>query len=177
MSEADVTSASIRIAHSLSRFLPEGATIAAYAGINGEPDPAPLLAGLRQDLVLAWPVTASDRSMAMIVPDGPLQAGPFGIPEPVDGETLQPDDIHAILVPGLLFAPNGDRLGQGAGYYDRFLARMSKRAALVGIGYTWQVIDRLPIEPHDIPMTHLALDDGDVTPATRRTEDHGVPDD
>ncbi len=68
---------------------------------------------------------------------------------------MVPDaDIAVVLVPGLAFDRLGTRLGHGAGYYDRLLARMPPGIPLVGVtgGY---VVAELPAEPHDIVMTHL----------------------
>lgn len=156
-----VAEASARLARCLGARIPHGASVAAYAGCRGEPDPAPELASLRPDLTFAWPVAhPKSRAMTLRVPDGPLALSRYGIPEPRDGHILPPDAVDLVLVPGLLFTPFGDRLGFGGGYYDRFLGALAKEVTRIGIGYTWQVIDRLPIEKHDIRLTHLALDDG-----------------
>jgi len=67
-----------------------------------------------------------------------------------------------ILIPGLAFDKNGDRLGKGAGYYDRFLteflARYKDRRAeitLAGACHGFQIVERVPTESHDIPVDCL----------------------
>jgi 5-formyltetrahydrofolate cyclo-ligase len=62
--------------------------------------------------------------------------------------------IDAVVVPGLAFDRLGNRLGHGAGYYDRLLARVRPGIPLVGVtgGY---VVAELPTEDHDVAMTHL----------------------
>ena len=63
-------------------------------------------------------------------------------------------DVGAVLVPGLGFDRVGTRLGRGGGYYDRFLARLDP--SVLRIGVTGGIIvDRLPVEEHDVAMTHL----------------------
>ncbi|MEL6981503.1 MAG: 5-formyltetrahydrofolate cyclo-ligase, partial [Actinomycetota bacterium] len=55
----------------------------------------------------------------------------------------------------------GVRLGRGAGYYDRFLARLGP--SVLRIGVTVGLVDgRLPADDHDVAMTHLATPDGVV---------------
>ena len=82
-----------------------------------------------------------------------LSTGAFGIeePQPQPGEMpIDPKDIEMIVVPGVAFDEAGHRLGRGRGYYDRLLS--STRALKVGIGYDFQLIDQVPVEPHDISL-------------------------
>jgi 5-formyltetrahydrofolate cyclo-ligase len=84
-----------------------------------------------------------------------LRAGRFGILEPDGPPFVGPIDL--IIVPGLAFGRDGSRLGYGGGYYDRFLARPEQENALrCGAGYPFQLVDCLPTEPHDVPLTHVA---------------------
>ena len=78
-----------------------------------------------------------------------LQQPPRGAPE-VAAEAID-GTIEAVLVLGLAFDRHGIRLGYGSGYFDRFLARRPFPA--VGLGFEMQLLDELPREPHDIPMT------------------------
>ena len=59
-----------------------------------------------------------------------------------------PEEICVILVPGLAFTPVGGRLGRGAGFYDRFLARYPQ-ALRIGVGFHDQVSETLPADPWD----------------------------
>jgi len=64
-----------------------------------------------------------------------------------------PWDVDAFILPGLAFDRQGGRLGYGAGYYDRILAKASRTALKIAVCYDWQMLDTpLPQEPHDIPM-------------------------
>ena len=84
-----------------------------------------------------------------------LVKGPHGILEPPAGSVVRPEDIRAWLVPGLAFTKDGGRLGYGGGWYDRLLVKAPKRAVKIGIAYTFQLVDELPTEPHDIRLTSI----------------------
>lgn len=72
-----------------------------------------------------------------------------------------PQRIDVVVVPGLAFTAGGHRLGQGGGWYDRFLARTPDRVLIVGVGFAEQVLDRLPVEAHDVPL-HVVVTDAAV---------------
>lgn len=103
-------------------------------------------------------------------PDGPLTLHPaigameqhrYGFPQPTaDAFELQPRHISLALVPGVAFDWHGTRLGHGVGYFDELLARLPDECPRVGVAPKELVVDRLPVEPHDVPMTHLATQDG-----------------
>jgi 5-formyltetrahydrofolate cyclo-ligase len=78
-----------------------------------------------------------------------LEEGYMGILEPPENELVAPKDLDMIFVPGLAFDRNGERLGRGAGYYDRLLAEPDIRAVLCGVCYDVQVMDCVPHEPRD----------------------------
>lgn len=77
----------------------------------------------------------------------------WGIPEPPVTKTnvATPGDIDLLIVPGLAFDANGHRLGQGKGYYDRFIAKMrdcddnnENKPLLVGVCLEEQFLDKAP---------------------------------
>ena len=91
-----------------------------------------------------------------------LRRGPMGIREPVDADIVEPKKVDAWIIPGLAFTRGGKRLGYGGGWYDRFLASAPKGAVKIGVAYSFQIVDDLPSEPHDIPLTEVvdgSLDD------------------
>jgi len=108
-------------------------------------------------------------------PDGPLTLHPaigameqhrYGFPQPIaDAFELQPRHISLALVPGVAFDRRGTRLGHGVGYYDELLARLPDDCPRIGVAPDELIFDRLPAEPHDVPMTHLATPDGVVAVA------------
>lgn len=79
--------------------------------------------------------------------------GVYGIPEPrLDLLTVRPKDIEMILIPGVVFGERGERLGRGAGFYDRFLSDIPGTLR-VGVAFDFQVIsDEIPQEPWDARM-------------------------
>lgn len=79
----------------------------------------------------------------------PLRPGPFGIREPANAEA-DPSVLDLIVVPALLLSRNGDRLGYGGGYYDRFLPKT--RAVTVGVLPEIGILDALPRDPWDVPL-------------------------
>lgn len=80
----------------------------------------------------------------------------FGVMQPISSVELLPDAARqtAILVPGIAFAPNGQRIGHGNGYYDRMLVQYLT-AYKIGIAFVGQHYHRLPVEPHDVPMDRV----------------------
>ena len=85
-------------------------------------------------------------------------AGAFGIQEPIgEAEDLSPD---IVVLPMLAADRQLYRLGYGGGYYDRYLARRPQ-ALRIGICYSFQLADRLPAEPHDLPL-HILVTDGEI---------------
>jgi 5-formyltetrahydrofolate cyclo-ligase len=89
----------------------------------------------------------------------------YGIWTPV-GPPFAPNRVRFALIPGLAFTRDGQRLGRGKGYYDRFLTKLAPDCFKCGIGYDFQLVDDLPTEPHDVPL------DAVVTPSGvyRRTD-------
>ncbi len=90
-----------------------------------------------------------------------LTRGAYGIPEPVSALRENPEfrvdaaELDLVVVPGVAFDVHGGRLGHGQGYYDRLLAGVRRRTVLVGIAFDCQVVDRVPVEDHDVRMDVL----------------------
>lgn len=79
-----------------------------------------------------------------------LSTGSYGILEPSGHRAADWEEIDLALVPGLAFDLKGHRLGFGKGYYDRALPRLKKSALTIGLGYSFQVVDQVPSQPHDV---------------------------
>lgn len=77
----------------------------------------------------------------------------FGISEPKGEKFNKPEDIDLILVPGIAFDSNNNRLGRGKAYYDKLLKKT--RAYKVGICFDFQLIESVPVDEHDVKMDLL----------------------
>ena len=138
-------------------LIPAGATIGLYAA---GPDEAPTLgyakwfieAGHR--LALPWFATRDApmmfREWALPYADDSLATGPYRIAQPpADAPEWVPE---VVFVPLIGFSGDGGRLGQGGGHYDRWLAA-HPRAIAIGLAWDCQLVEQLPQESHDRPLT------------------------
>ncbi len=83
-----------------------------------------------------------------------------GVAVAVPEDDVDPGWPDVVIVPGLAFTPGGQRLGQGGGWYDRFLAEVRDTCVTVGVCFHEQLVDVLPVEPHDVAMHHVVTDRG-----------------
>jgi 5-formyltetrahydrofolate cyclo-ligase len=130
--------------------LGSGLAVLAFCGAGGEPDTGPLIKALHvAGHTVHLPRVEGEVMVAVRVePSEALQPGAFGIPSP-SGPAVDPGTIHLVFVPGLAFTADGRRLGQGGGFYDRFLPLLRDDCVTIGVGFTEQLVEALPIEPHD----------------------------
>lgn len=85
--------------------------------------------------------------------------GLYGIPEPPRRlrHKGKLSELDLVIVPGLGFDKRGYRIGRGAGYFDRLLAK-SKKAFKIGLAYREQIVGKVPVLPHDIRMHRVLTD-------------------
>jgi 5-formyltetrahydrofolate cyclo-ligase len=134
-------------------------TVLTFLAMPGEVD----LGDLRSDPELTLAVTRTPRTGPLTIHalEEPLERHPFGYLQPrPDADLVAPDGIEAVLVPGLLFARDGGRLGHGKGYYDKLLSSFHPRPYLIGATVDRRVVDRLPMTHHDVWMDALATETG-----------------
>ena len=92
-----------------------------------------------------------------------LQAGTWGIREPRPDRCtrVEPAIIDFVLVPGLAFDRRGGRLGYGGGFYDKLLADgLSPCAWLVAGAFECQMVEKVPVDEHDMPMDVVVTENG-----------------
>ena len=139
--------------------LAPGLVVASYMPIGSEADPAALVqAALACDCRLALPhvVDRATPLRFLTVADAALlEAGPFGLRQP----SSTADDVEPaiILTPLLAFDRRGNRLGQGAGHYDRAFAA-HPRAWRVGVAWAVQEVEALVADPWDVPLHAVATE-------------------
>ena len=128
-------------------------TISGFRAFREEIDPEPLLIRLHgEGHALALPVI-EDKGLPLIFrawqPGDPLNAGPWGIEQPLEQAKVTAPDI--VLVPLLAFDQQGYRIGYGGGFYDRSLAKLrsSKQIISIGLAFDEQLIDAVPHLDYD----------------------------
>ncbi|KGK91974.1 5-formyltetrahydrofolate cyclo-ligase [Desulfosporosinus sp. HMP52] len=88
-----------------------------------------------------------------------LEPGAWGIREPkLTNEEVNPLEIDLVVVPGAGFDLQGNRLGYGGGFYDRFFPRLKSLTPRVALGFECQIIDQVPVDKHDAKMTKLVTE-------------------
>ncbi len=140
-------------ARALPIDMPSGCVVSGYSPMRSELNPVPLMRKLASEgAMLALPcVLGRGRPLAMrtwTFGDS-LAPGVWGIPEPLpDAGELDPD---IVLVPLAAFDRRGDRIGYGAGYYDRTLRALRAKKAItaVGLAFAAQEITRVPATERD----------------------------
>lgn len=86
-----------------------------------------------------------------------LTLGPYGILQPQDRDIdeVPAEKIDLVVVPALAFDKQGNRLGRGGGYYDKFLAGLPTAIPRIGLAFDFQVLKNLPVLSHDISVTKV----------------------
>lgn len=149
---AEKTKASQRIRNTLSKL--KLTSCAIFAGSPNEPNLIPLLKE-HPEIIWFLPKVVSEEKMVFISVNyrSKLKPGAFGILEP-SGAAVAPTEIETIICPGLAFTQEGHRIGQGGGFYDRFLAQFP-HTKTIGVSFSCQLTERIPTEPHDALMEQV----------------------
>jgi len=141
--------------------------ISVYIAMDGEMDPTPLVMRARSDgrevYLPVLPPKDGPMSFRPYLAETPLTANRFGIPEPVSAEGGRiAKDMDLVVTPLVGFDLSGNRLGMGAGFYDRtfgFLKRMATpHPLLIGYAYDFQKMDALGAETWDVPLAGVATE-------------------
>lgn len=132
-------------------------TLLLYSALQDEVPTQSLLDELvAQGKTVLLPRVVSDTDMELRQYTGlqDLQVGAFGILEPTGKLFTDYEKIDVAVVPGMAFDKEGHRLGRGKGYYDRFL-RLLPKTYKIGICFSWQLVDNVPTDEHDILMDQI----------------------
>ena len=132
-------------------------TIGGYYPVNFEVDDLELLKKLEiKKFNISLPVIKKNFQMDFYKwsLSDPLKINKYGIPEPETKNIVYPD---IILIPIVAFDKNLNRLGYGGGYYDRLIAKFSKKKKIlkIGLAYSDQKIDEVPVNLHDQKLDYI----------------------
>jgi 5-formyltetrahydrofolate cyclo-ligase len=155
---------SISVLTELTRFRNSFTGVTAfYSPYRGEVNLFPLMEELAQDgLVTALPVVVAPRTALKFrawSPGCALVPSRYGIPEPVQGEIVEPD---IFIVPLVGFDAQLYRLGYGGGFYDRTFAATTKPVKRIGVGFECASIDTIYPQSFDVPMDMVVTENGAV---------------
>ena len=87
-----------------------------------------------------------------ITGESDLKLNSFGYSEPKKVSPVNIEEIDLVIVPGLVFDKNLNRIGFGKGYYDRILNKLKASARKVAVAHDFQVLEEIPAEEHDVKM-------------------------
>ncbi len=111
--------------------------VVVFEPFSYEPEIAPLIADLRRrgsEIITILPTARSQHDVAIFAP------------------------IDLVLVPGIAFTRAGARIGRGVGFFDRFLAHRAARAIKIGIAFSFQIVESLPLDRHDVRLDLVVSD-------------------
>jgi 5-formyltetrahydrofolate cyclo-ligase len=88
--------------------------------------------------------------------DNDVSPGAWGIPEPDTGRPAPIGEIGLIVVPGAVFDERGNRVGYGAGFYDKLLPQY--RGTTAALAFELQIVPQVPVDAHDVPMKKIVTE-------------------
>ena len=136
-----------------------------YAALPDELDLWPALHSLKDDgKRVILPKCHPYKHEVMCIEIGDFKTdlirGTFNILEPKSDVGISLDELDVVVAPGRAFDRQGNRVGRGAAYYDRFFVRDGFHAFICGVGFDCQMFPEVPIEPHDIPVHGIVTESG-----------------
>lgn len=150
--------------HGAAIGIEPGAVVSGFWPIRSEADIRPLMFAMREKGArLCLPVVLDRETIVFreLVRGAQMVDTGFGTTGPGDdAEVLDP---QILLVPLSAFDAQGNRIGYGAGHYDRAIARLIAKGMtpkLIGIAFSCQEVESVPVEPHDVPLDAILTEDG-----------------
>lgn len=144
--------------YSLSEFK-DAKNIMLYVSFNNEVDTQKLIKELldNKEKTVVVPYVVKNNlilQLSEIKDFNELEPKTLGILEPKEDKIKKfgINDVDLVIVPGIVFDKNGQRIGYGYGFYDRFLKTLEKNVKKVGFAFDFQLVDKIPEEQHDVPM-------------------------
>jgi 5-formyltetrahydrofolate cyclo-ligase len=130
-------------------------TVMFYIAFSGEVDTKEMIREAQKlGKIIVVPVCGKNRAIKACFLDDQrkLARGPYGIFEPATKESIDLKWLDLVIVPGVAFDKQGNRLGRGKGYYDRFLEKLHQETVSVGLAFDFQILPSLPTTTHDLAV-------------------------
>lgn len=133
-------------------------TIFAYISHLNEVDTRPCIEPHLLEKTFVLPSTKGEHiQLVRLRSFDELKVGEFGIYEPADPTAVHAhEDIQLAIIPGVAFDLNGNRVGYGGGYFDRFLKKIN--CTTIALAYEFQIVDQVPTEPYDVPVDYIVTE-------------------
>lgn len=160
MSAKELAISSAQLAAQAKRCAPllKGNRIASYRAFDGEIDPRPIEELLIAQIYLPSILNLRRAEMHFYAKTNKCVISPLGISEPaITGQPIANHHLDVVLVPLVAFQRDGNRLGMGAGFYDRAFAFRYEQSALnrpvlIGLAHDFQETDGINTQPWDVPL-------------------------
>ncbi|HQD24924.1 MULTISPECIES: 5-formyltetrahydrofolate cyclo-ligase [Methanoculleus] len=164
LSQNEITAYSSSIKQRLLGLLNGFETVMVYVSKAPEVETNDLILELnRRGVKVVVPIIERETHSLRLsyLPDpGVLVPSTFNVPEPIGHEIpARPEEVEAVIIPMLAFDAEGNRLGYGAGYYDRFLCRYP-RPKKIGIAFSCQQMESIPADDYDVKMDFIVTEKG-----------------
>ncbi len=152
LSQEEKINKSIAIVEKLLPLLDGCQTIGIYLSTIDEVDVSSLFLMYS---ALGLPKVRNDKEMDFYLCDDvcAVKEGAFHILEPESNIWMDPSDFDALIIPIVAFDETCHRIGQGKGYYDRYLKHTN--AKLIGVGFECQKVDAIDMSEYDVPMDYI----------------------
>jgi len=137
----------------------EATDICLYAPIRNEVDVTLLIKEILSDNKTVWLPKVEGDMMNFYYYDENVELveGPFNIKEPASKRQLYPDEKTLVVMPGAVFSHEGDRVGYGGGFYDKYLEK-HPCCKTIAVCYDFQIVPEVPKEAHDIKPGRVISD-------------------
>jgi 5-formyltetrahydrofolate cyclo-ligase len=141
-----------------TRAFKKAKTVMFYIAFDGEVNTDEMIReAQRQGRQVAAPVCKKNRQInpCRLESGTRLIKGPYGTREPRPQKPIKLKDLELVVVPGVAFDKNGKRLGRGRGYYDRFLRRLCRKTATIGLAFDFQLLPSIPVTTEDVRVNRV----------------------
>ncbi len=137
-------------------------TLMLYWPVHNEPDTALIFTqAFRDQKTVLLPCVKHGQVFPVCYTiDMPLRKGAYNIQEPVQAQEYPADGIEVVVVPGVAFDPQGNRIGYGKGYYDKFLRNLNQRTIKAGFSFNRCLVEGIHTNTWDIPVDMIVTETG-----------------